>query len=210
MNDIIIGADFSINKPAFCILKDNKYSFISAPFGLSKKNTDLFISSGVNIIERTDKKYKGTDSSEKMRYEVQNAVYLGNLIAYNLFKGLDTKKVKVIFEGFSYASSGQFALQLGGYKFIIMSIFNEYGISYENMITYPPISIKKTAGCAKKGMGKKEMINEFIKSANKNTLRKSIINNKEDFLKRRSENYIDHLDDYVDAYWAIETYLTKL
>jgi len=209
MKETLIGIDFSINKPAICILKDNKYEFLSAPFGLSKKNIDLFKNSGINIIERTDKKYKGTDSSEKMRWEVQNAIYLSNLLVFNLFKyKFNPQNTKIIFEGFSYSSSGKMALQLGGYKYILMSIFNEYDIKYENMITYPPISIKKTADCARKGMGKKEMIDAFIKNSNKNILKKNLLNNRKKFLKKTGK-YIDHLDDLVDAYWAIETYLEK-
>lgn len=208
MNKTIIGADFSINKPAFCILKDNTYNFLSVPFGLPKNKMDLYNEAGVSIIERTDKKYKGTDSSEKIRWEVQNANYLGNLIAYNLFKGLDTKNVIVVFEGFSFASKGNVAIQLGGYKYILMTIFNDYGISWDNMITYPPISIKKAAECAKKGMGKKEMIDAFIENGDKNKFRRYLINNRESFLKKTG-TYIDHLDDLIDSYWAIKTYFQK-
>jgi len=209
MQKTIIGADFSINKPAFCTFKDKKYSFMSFPFGLSKKNTDLFRDSGISLINRTDKKYKGSDSSIKMRWEVENSIYLSNLIAFNLFKETDPKNSIVIFEGFSYASTGKVALQLGGYKYILMSVFNEYGVDFENMITYPPISIKKTADCAKKGMGKKEMIDAFLKNSNKNILKNKINNNKEAFLKSTGK-YIDHLDDLIDAYWAVETYFDKL
>ena len=89
-----------------------------------------------------------------------------------------------------------------------MSTFNEYGILFENMTTYPPITIKKTAECAKKGMGKKEMIDAFITDGKKNKFRKNLINNRELFLKKTG-TYIDHLDDLVDSYWAIETYLKK-
>jgi hypothetical protein len=204
----IIGFDFSINKPAACIYEDGNYQFMSWPFGLSEKIKNIYKESGVNLIDRLDEKYKGTDSSEKMRWEVSNARYLSNLIISSLPDG-ETKNWKIVFEGLSFASSGNVVLQLGGYKYILMNNLFDEGIPFENMTTYAPITIKKTAGCSKKGMTKKDMIDAFVASSCDHPLKYAIRSNRELFMKKGMKNYIDHLDDLVDSYWAIQTYIEK-
>ena len=204
----IIGIDFSINKPAVCIYIDGKYEFYSWPFGLSERLKIIFRDAGVHLIDRTDVKYKGSDSSEKMRWEVKNAMELTELIITSLPDG-HAKNWKVVFEGISYASSGNMAIQLGGYKYILMEAFFNECVPFENMTTYAPITIKKTAGCSKRGMGKKEMVDAFIKDSAPNSLKKAILDNINLF-KKKTGNWIDHLDDLADAYWAIETYKEKV
>lgn len=203
----IIGLDFSINKPAACIYKDGKYDFMSWPFGLSEKLKNIFKEAGVMIFDREDEKYKGKDSSEKMRWEVDNAIYLSNEIVLGVMPGSDYKDYHVVFEGISYASTGNMAIQLGGYKYILMKAFWDEDIPFEHMTTYAPITLKKTAGASKKGMGKKEMIDAFVDRKD-NFLSKAISKNPEAFQKKTG-NWIDHLDDLVDAYWAVQTYLEK-
>ena len=104
----ILGIDFSINKPAFCIYDHSGYSFFSAPFGLTERVLDIYREAGVNILVRTDEKYKGKDSSEKMRWEVQNAMYLADLLVLGLPNG-NMEDWKASYEGFSFASSGNVA-----------------------------------------------------------------------------------------------------
>jgi hypothetical protein len=203
----IIGLDFSINKPAACIYINGEYEFYSWPFGLSQKIIDIYRESGIHIIDREDEKYKGTDSSEKMRREVENAMYLSDLIITSMPDG-ETKDWQIVFEGISYASSGNMAIQLGGYKYVLMEAFWNECVPWNNMTTYAPISIKKTAGCSKKGMGKKEMIDSFLENAAPNSLKYSMISNPDKF-KKKTGSWIDHLDDLVDSYWAVETFLNK-
>jgi hypothetical protein len=207
----ILGLDFSINKPAACIFNDNKYEtdqyeFFSWPFELREDLKKIYRESWVNIVDRTDEKYKGKDSSMKMRWEVQNANYISKEIRNLLFMYDDIKYV--VFEGISYASTGNMAIQLGGYKYVLMTILNKAGIKWDNMYTYAPITLKKTAGASKKGMGKKEMIDAFISSGAKNHFRESIERNPKKFQKRTG-TWIDHLDDLVDSFWAIETFREK-
>ena len=203
----IIGVDFSINKPAVCIFDHIGYAFYSAPFGLSERVLDIYREAGVTILNRTDEKYKGKDSSEKMRWEVQNAMYLADLLLLGLPNG-DTKDWKIAFEGFSFASKGNVALQLGGYKYILMQTLFDENIAFENMYTYAPITIKKTAGCSKKGMKKKDMIDSFIAKAPENHL-VNAIRSDPDLFKKKTGAWIDHLDDFVDAFWAVETFKEK-
>lgn len=202
----ILGLDFSINKPAACLYDGNEYEFYSWPFGLSERLKTIYRESWVNILDRTDVKYKGKNSSEKMRWEVQNAVYISGEIDKIMYLYDDIKYV--VFEGISYASSGNMAIQLGGYKYILMKTLKSAGVKYENMYTYAPITIKKTAGASKKGMGKKEMIDSFIATGVKNSFREAIEKDPAKFQKKTGK-WIDHLDDFVDAFWAIETFKEK-
>lgn len=204
---MIIGLDFSINKPAACIYNGNKYDFMSWPFGLSERIKNIYKEAGVTIFDRDDIKYKGKDSSEKMRWEVNNAIYISEKIVLGVLGGNNYKESKIVFEGISYASTGNMAIQLGGYKYVLMKAFWDEEIPFENMTTYAPITLKKTAGASKKGMGKKEMIDSFLKE-NDNFLSKEI-NKDPSVFQKKTGNWIDHLDDLVDSYWAVRTYIEK-
>jgi hypothetical protein len=203
----LIGFDFSINKPAACVLHKNKYYFISWPYGLKEEIIKTYINAGVEIIGRKDDKEKGETLSSKMRYEVENAKYLSNLIAGSLFPYLNIDTF-IAFEGLSYASSGDVVLQLGGYKYMLMSKLSEV-VPLKNMFTYSPITIKSIAGCAKRGMGKTEMINEFIKSGPLCKFRLTLFEKPELFQSIKAKNWIIHLDDLVDAYWTLMTLREK-
>lgn len=203
----ILGIDFSINKPALCILNSGKYTFYSWPFGLREEIKGIYREAGINLYDRDDEKYKGKDSSEKMRWEVNNSMYLSDFILTSLPDG-NMMDWTVVFEGLSFASSGNMAIQLGGYKYVLMEALYNECVPWENMFTYAPITIKKTAGCSKKGMKKKDMIDSFVKNANPNPLVDAIRKDHSRFQKRTG-SWIDHLDDLVDAYWAIETYKEK-
>ena len=202
----IFGFDFSINKPAACFYQNNKYIFYSWPFDLSEKLKKIYRDAGVNLIDRDDKKYKGKDSSEKMRWEVSNSMYLSNLIITSLPDG-DISKWQIVFEGLSFNSSGNMGIQLGSYKYMIMRDLFDNCVPFENMTTYSPITIKKTAGCSQKGKNKKDMIDAFVQSSSCD-LAKTISSNSSLFQKKTG-TWIEHLDDLVDSYWAVETYLAK-
>jgi hypothetical protein len=204
---IIIGFDFSINKPASCVyLGKNEYKFYSWPFGLSEKIIDVYRKSEISIGDRKDEKYKGKDSSIKMRWEVQNAQYLSQLI-FNDLKSYLFPDTKIVFEGLSYGSGGNMGIQLGGYKYMLMNILSNI-VPLSNMDTYAPITIKKTAGCSKKGQTKADMIRAFIETNSNITIRNLLRSNPELFQKKTG-TWIDHLDDLVDSFWAIETYRSK-
>ena len=200
---LLIGVDFSINKPGVTILKDGKYSFYGWPYNLQKKLPAIYEEAGVNIINRTDVKEKGANTSEQMRFQVENAQYIAEAITDTLkpFLGKDTY---IAFEGMSYGSSGDVILQLGGYKYMLMSELSKY-IPFDNMFTYAPTSVKKTAGCSKRGLGKHAVIESFIFNSKENSLRTALRQEQLKFMKKGGNNYIDHLDDIVDSYWVLET-----
>lgn len=207
MNKTIIGFDFSINKPTVCVLNDHSYQFISWPYNLRNNLINIYKKNGIKIIDRKDEKLSSGNISEKIQWEIKNARYLSDLIVTSLKEYLNNDTI-ITFEGLSYGSGGNIGLQLSGYKYILMDKFLEY-IPIKNMFTYAPISLKKSAGCAKKGSGKKDMINAFLLEEENVTLKNLINKDKESFLKKGGKNWITHLDDFVDAYYLIKTYLNK-
>lgn len=203
----LIGIDFSINKSAATIFQNNKYQFFGWPFELQKRLPDLYKSAGVNIIVREDNKIKGDNVSEQMRYQVKNAKYVSDLI-FDTLKPYLNKDTVIAYEGISYGSSGDVILQLGGYKYLLMNKLSEI-VPLENMFTYSPITVKKTANCSKRGTNKSDVIESFILSSNDNCLKQALIKDKESFMKKGGKNFIDHLDDIVDSYWVLETLRLK-
>jgi len=207
ISNILIGIDFSINKTGATVFSDNKYYFFGWPYNLQKRLPDLYKSAGVKIIDRLDTKDKGDNISSKMRYEVKNASFISNLIL-NTLKPYLNENTYIGYEGISYGSSGDVVLQLGGYKFILMNTLSKL-VPLKNMFTYSPITIKKTAGCSKRGLGKHAMIESFISSAKENSLKSALINDKESFMKKGGINFVDHLDDLIDSYFVLETLRNK-
>lgn len=203
----IIGFDFSINKPAACIFDNDKYTFMSWPYGIPEKIIKTYVESDVKVLQRTDNKIKGDDLHEQMRYQVENAMYLSNLIRESLRPYLN-RNTLLSFEGLSYASTGANVLQLGGYKYMLMQALSEL-VPLSNMFTYTPITVKSVAGCAKRGMGKTEMINAFIKDGPDCKLRFTLSENPEKFQSSKAKNWLVHLDDLVDSYWVLETLRKK-
>ena len=203
----IIGFDFSINKPAACVYINRNYIFYSWPFDLSDKLKTVYRNAGVNLQNRFDIKYKGTDSTLKMRWEVKNAQYLSKLIISDLLPFINNETI-IAFEGLSYGSSGNMGIQLGGYKYILMNALSQL-ISIDNMWTYAPITIKKTAGCSKKGQTKSDLIDSFITNYyGDSSLRQALKNNTSEF-KKKTGTWIEHLDDLIDSFFVVETYKSK-
>jgi len=204
----IIGLDFSIKKPAACIYANNSYTFLSWPLGLKESLVDSYKDAGVYIIDREVIDTKIQDSSEKMRKDLENSMYLSELIVNSLASFVDLKQCFIAFEGLSFGSSGNVILQLSSYKYILMKAFYDKGVKLSNMFTFAPITIKKAAGCSQKGMGKKEMIDAFAGSDNDIPFRKFLDTNRLLFQKKGG-NWVDHLDDLVDSYFVIKTFQEK-
>ncbi len=204
----ILGFDFSIVKPAACFtdFEFNNITFKIWPRDLSEKVKDIYRSAGVTVYDRVDKSNGYSVSSDKIRFEIENSIYLADLIvrSFNIY---DTTLLG--FEGFSFNSGGNSGLQLSGYKYILMDRWKDK-IKFADMFTYAPQTIKKTAGCSKKGEGeKKDMIQAFINSGLDNPLRNELEKDPLKFKKRGGKSWIDYLDDLVDSYYVVKTLKEK-
>lgn len=199
----LIAFDFSMSKPAACMLMNNSYHFFSWPKSINEKYKNIFIDSGVNICDRT----KDAIMKDNMQSEIQNASNLANDIIITLEKYLNNISY-VGFEGLSYASKGNVTLSLSGWRYIFQYALSEF-VPLDHMYTYSPITCKSIAGCAKRGMGKGDMINEFIKSGPTCKFRVSLFERQDQFMKKGGKNWIDNVDDFIDAFWVLRTLQIK-
>lgn len=206
----ILGFDFSINKPAACLLINNKYHFYSWVSVLPDRISEIYRNSGINFAFRENHIKEKSDSSSSMNFEIANSEYLAKLIVSSLPEDLDRKATSIAIEGLSFSSTGNVILQLGGYRYILMKELRDNGFSLDRIFTYAPISIKKTAGCSKRGMKKKDMIDSFMNNtAHLDIPFRDYIKNNETLFRKKTGNWIDHLDDLVDAFWAVRTHIEK-
>jgi hypothetical protein len=215
----IIGFDFSIEKPACCIYDtiQKTYKFKSWAWNLSPKLTAIYEDANVEVIERKEPKLKNLGVSEKMQHDVHRGIFLSQLII-NSFTKEELEDSWILWEGLSFASSGNVVLQLGGFKYLVMKEFCS-DVPLEKQLTYAPQTIKKTAGCStqiidpitgkKRSQGKPEMIQAFVDTKLDITLRNKMDLERESFRKKGDRNWIDHLDDLIDSYWLIKTFLDK-
>mgnify|MGYP002508152994 CR=1 FL=1 len=109
-------------------------------------------------------------------------------------------------EGFAFAAKGDAALDLSGYKYILMHAFMSKG--FKKFKTYSPITIKSTAGCAKKGSKKEDMINKLSEEHQDLHLFIHTVASHPELLKKKTA-FINCVDDLTDAYWCLKTTVKK-
>ena len=214
MSRIIIGFDFSMAKPARCVLKDDLLNFYTWPVNkhtLNEKNENILSSAGVCVHTRNRDVMSTKDYTESQLIceHVSRAIELAGLIRDKILEIVgDTDKSEVIIanEGLAFSARGNVTLDLSGYKYILMDRLMSAG--FTNFVTYSPINIKKTAGCSKKGMGKDDMIEAFKLSTNySSAFRDAFLADSDSF--RAKTNYIPCMDDLADSYWCLMTAVQK-
>lgn len=215
-NKILIGFDFSINKPAATILYNNKYYHYFWPLSVTKQQQKLYEDADVSIYNRQldSIKTKSIENSQLVLIHTIRSTDLANIIIQdidnilqNIFK-LTDYDLYICSEGLSYASRGDATLNLATYKGVLLSkIYEHYGDHLKRLYTYSPISLKATAQCASKDdlKNKNKMIEKYILENNDIKLRLCLANG---FMKAKT-NYIKGIDDIVDSYWALQTMIKK-
>lgn len=209
----IFAFDFSCSKPALCININNNISYAVFPAKIDKISEEKLSSVNVKVFNRNlspISKNNSLSESDLIIEQVSRAKNLADIIISYIIDTLNNThysidKTIIANEGFSFASYGNAVLDLSGYKYILMSKLIDKG--FKDFRTYAPITIKKTAECSKKGMGKEEMIQAAGKSGCTHPFNKAIINNPE-ILKKKTA-WISCVDDLADAYWCMRTVLIK-
>lgn len=218
-NTVLIGFDFSINKPAMTVYYNKQYYHYFWPIGkIPKKNLQMYTDADVTVYCRN------LDSVTKNNYESSllvlthtiRSVDLCNKILsdlddllFNIIK-LDKSNYELYIcsEGLSFASKGDATLNLATYKGVLLGkIYEHFGNNLKHLYTYPPISIKSTAECADKESvkDKSKMIQKYIEQNNDIPLRIALSEGK---LKGK-KNFVTGVDDIVDSYWALQTMVKK-
>lgn len=216
-NNVYIGFDFSMNKPAATIYYDKKFYFYFWPLNLSDKKVETYKKYGVNVHSRNLKSIdtKNTDNTQLVLLHTIRSVDLANLIINDIDNlihkqlELDNYNLYVCSEGLSYASKGDATLNLATYKGVLLAkIYEYFGDNLKRLFTYSPITLKATAGCAskeKKG-DKLAMISSFIEAVGiKFPFSQGLLSG--DLTNKT--NFFEGVDDLVDSYWAIMTMIKK-
>ena len=209
----IFAFDFSMNKPAMACLIENELSFYIWPLSIDKVAQEKLDSCDINIVNRklNPIKDKSLNESELIIEHVARSTNLAKLIVGTILKiirpyNYNIDDIIIANEGFAFAAKGDAALDLSGYKYILMKELIDNGFS--NFKTYSPITIKSTAGCAKKGMKKDDMITALGNEDNDLHLFIHTIKDHNDILKKKT-SYVMCVDDLADAYWCLKTVVKK-
>ena len=209
----IFAFDFSMNKPAMCCLVKNEISFYTWPTHVDEFTYDALSKCNVNVINRglPPIKDKSLNEHELICEHVTRAVNLAGMIVNTVLEILEKNHITVYDviisnEGFAFAAKGDAALDLSGYKYILMHAFMSKG--FTDFRTYSPITIKATAGCAKKGSKKEDMITKLGEENNDLHLFIHTIYRHPEMLKKKTA-YVNCVDDLADAYWCLKTTVKK-
>ena len=219
MTHTIFAFDFSMNKPAMTVLCKGKMDFYVWPSSIDDKSYNTLLYSGISVTSRNLPSMKDAkhDQHSLIMEHVKRAVDLANIIVHtinSIVRKSDINKSDVIIanESFAFSAKGDATLDLSGYKYILMYTLIENG--YSNFRTYSPITIKKTADCSKKGLGKDAMITAFGKAFDKDKphcnhpIMETLLNNPQNLKKKT--NYVLCMDDIADSYWCMITALNEL
>lgn len=209
----IFAFDFSCNKPAMTSYINDVVDFYVWPSDIDDKSYDRLTSCGVNVFNRNlgTIKEKSLNQHELILEHVDRAINLSEIILQTIDKLVEDNNIKkdevvIANEGFAFSAKGDAALQLAGYKYILMEALKNHG--YKNLKTYSPITIKKTADCSKKGLGKDAMIEAMGRQIVDNHLI-SVLHDNPDYLKKKS-NYVLCMDDIADSFWNLKTCMKDL
>lgn len=202
-NNLYIGADFSIAKPALSLLYNNKLYFAVFPQKVDNYTETALINADVEVFNRNLDPVNLQDPDHIFQL-TKRYTDLG-LMIWDYINRFDFDKCYFASEGLSYASKGNVTLELSGAKYILLSTLYNHKVT--DFYTYSPITIKSIAGCSKKGMGKEDMINAFKNEEPRNTFMQLM--QEDDSLFRKKTAYIHTIDDIVDSYWCLRTLCEK-
>lgn len=216
MDKVLIGFDFSMNKPAATIYFRGYYYHYFWPLKITNKQQKMYEDADVSVINRNMSSVdtKTVENSQLVLIHTIRSTDLANLIINDIDELITNKfeltdyELYVCSEGLSYASKGDATLNLATYKGVLLSkIYEHYGDHLTRLYTYSPITLKATAGCSSKEdrADKTKMIKKYIAQNNDIKLRLCLANG---YMKAKT-NYIAGIDDLVDSYWALKTMMQK-
>lgn len=204
-----------MNKPAMSALINGKLTFHVWTSNIDGKSLGRLKDCGINIINRNLPKMKDGEFNEHelIIEHIKRSTNLANMILEtieNLLKeeSPDIKYEDVIIsnEGFAFSAKGDAALDLSGYKYILMYTLINAG--FKNFRTFSPITLKKTAGCSKKGLGKDAMIMALANEEKGIHPFIDIIRETPELLKKKTA-FVMCTDDIADSYWCLKTTIEK-
>lgn|SRR5574344_1313533 len=213
MSQTLIAFDFSMSKPAMCAVINGKMSFDVWPAEMSEKDAAILEACGVTVSPRGLEPLSTKNFNEHtlILEHVRRASALAETICGRIGDllrdaGIESyEDVYVANEGFAFGSAGTATLDLSGYKYILMDRLIASG--FRLFRTYAPIQIKHTAGCAKKGMGKDDMILAMGAQRCTHPIMRMLADNPQAL--RKKTNFMKCVDDIADSYWCLRTLMER-
>jgi hypothetical protein len=221
LDKIIVGVDFSLNSPGFCILTDHDCKWISlhrttniidkmikkdgSPFKVLNDNDSV----SVNIIQK--KEFTG-EYHEKERQKILNAVYFSE-VALDLLSPYINENTIVGMEGLSFGSSGNSLIDISMTTALIRAGIVKK-INPDNFYVISPTTIKKFAvkGNAKKDELYHKLIDDRISDDRLKPLL-NVLKEYKDLWIKGAGKVENPCSDIIDATWIclfIEENLEKL
>lgn len=220
-SDKIIGVDFSLNSPGFCILEKDKCKWISlhrttniidkmfkkdgSPFNILNDNKCV----DINIISK--KEFIG-EYHEKERDKILNAIYFSDFAIQLLDPYLDESTI-VGMEGLSFGSSGNSLIDISMTTALIRSAIVKK-IDPNNFFVLSPTTVKKFA---LKGNSKKdELYNRLLETRSDDSRLDPLIKVLKEYKDKwvKGPNKVETpCSDIIDATWIalfVEENLEKL
>lgn len=220
-SDKIIGVDFSLNSPGFCILEKDKCKWISlhrttniidkmfkkdgSPFNILNDNKWI----DINIISK--KEFIG-EYHEKERDKILNAIYFSDF-AINLLDPYLDESTIVGMEGLSFGSSGNSLIDISMTTALIRSAIVKK-IDPNNFFVLSPTTVKKFA---LKGNSKKdELYNRLLETRSDDSRLEPLIKVLKEYKDKwvKGPNKVETpCSDIIDATWIalfVEENLEKL
>ena len=210
----IFAFDFSCNKPAMTCLVNGKINIYVWPSDIDDKSMERLSDCGIFVHNRglSHIKDHNLNQHELIIEHMNRSTSLADMITSTILdilnrNGMSENDAVIANEGFAFSAKGDAALDLSGYKYILMDRLMKAG--FKKFRTYSPITIKKTAGCSKKGLGKDAMIEAFGREPEETHMIVNVLNNDPQLLKKKT-NYILCMDDIADSYWCLKTCINDI
>ncbi len=212
---ILVGIDFSISSPAFCVYRDGKYTWGS----LTRSDRTR-----ESLIKNTKKPYSTLDGHEsfildyivksdlpsdysereraKIDYFLDVVLTLWNRVK-EILEPHEGEQVKVAIEGLSFSSNGNALIDISMATALLRERICKH-VGTENFYVFSPTSIKKFA---LKGNSKKDELYEHLSNrendgTNLDEFCRILRDNKSEWITG-SKQVNKPIDDLVDATWIL-------
>ena len=206
-----IGIDFSISSPAFCVLKDEEYSWgsltrtdrTSESLRKSKDKPYAILDGDPSIdLFFLTKKEMPEEYSARERVKIDYFQDIVDVFWYHIEPFLDDEEIYIAMEGLSFASNGNALIDISMATALVRKkIVDRIGSS--RFYVFPPTAIKKFAG--KGNLKKDEMYHALVK---KSPEVGGNFSHFTDIISAHSSSWITKsnqvnkpIDDLVDASW---------
>ena len=219
---MLVAIDYSLNSPAMTVFKNGEYHFFNfyqdsklrEPSDFKKDNIDYAEFLHINnfhVIPFNRKALTVKEYSEKEIAKLEDALNLQSIIAAQVTK-LGTP-LFTAFEGYSYGSKGNSALDLAAGVALLRS--RMYMITDKNIKIYSPSTIKKLAG--KGNANKMYMVEAFLDNklddqflANNSFWKWSQYKYNRDLYFKDKDTIRKPFDDIIDSYWIMQKLISEI